>query len=103
MLTRDPDKASNTSPPPIGAVEADYGSVDHLTALLRNGNFDDLVISMNRDQLESQLQLINAAATVGNLRILPSCFGLEQTHPKAQRLATLIHNVAMEDHLVAKA
>lgn len=75
LLTRNPAKAAETYPPPIRAIAADYSSVEALTTLLRDEDFDALVILIDRNQVQPQLNLVDAAAAVGGLHVIPSSFG----------------------------
>ena len=106
-LTRDPDTAfSKALPTPVKVVRADYTSVEALTRTLQDGTFDALVILINRNELQAQINLINAAAAVGNgVHIVPSSFGIDYSHPEVKRLlGTLIGGkVAMEKHLFSIA
>ena len=106
-LTRDPDSASvKALPADVKIVRADYTSVEALTATLRDGSFDALVILINRLQPQAQINLIDAAAATGsNMHIIPSSFGIDYSHPDVKRLqAPLIEDkMAMEEHLFSVA
>ncbi|KAK5701294.1 hypothetical protein LTR17_022708 [Elasticomyces elasticus] len=104
LLSRDPKKSSKQYPPPIKALLADYNSVEQLTQTLReNGPFDSLVILINRDQLEPQVRLIDAAIAAGVPHIVPSSFGIGSSSPEIKDLPQIQAKMQMEKYLVGKA
>ncbi|KAK5122244.1 hypothetical protein LTR85_004154 [Meristemomyces frigidus] len=103
LLTRDPAKAAETYPAPTKTLAADYSSVPNLTTLLRAGAFDALVILINRDQVTAQTNLLDAAAAVGGLHVIPSSFGTSYEHPKGRQLGALINKLPVEQHFLRLA
>jgi len=103
LLTRDPKKAAETYPFPIRCETADYTSIDQLTTVLKSVNPDTLVILINREQLDPQLKLIDAALAAGVPHLIPSCFGLDMSDPRVRELPVTQSKVAMEDYFLRKA
>ncbi|KAK4548651.1 hypothetical protein LTR36_009562 [Oleoguttula mirabilis] len=103
LLTRDPAQAAQTYPPPIHTVQTDYSSVSALTTVLRNGAFDALVILINREQPDPQIRLLDAAAAVGGLHVIPSAFGTQTEHPMARQVSAMLSKLPVEEHWLALA
>ncbi|KXL46329.1 hypothetical protein M433DRAFT_160044 [Acidomyces richmondensis BFW] len=103
LLTRDPKMAAETFPHPIRCEMADYSSADQLTAILKSVKPDALVILINREQLEPQLKLIDAAIAARVPHLIPSCFGLDLSDPRVRELPVTQSKLAMEDYLLRKA
>ncbi|KAK5684791.1 hypothetical protein LTS10_002865 [Elasticomyces elasticus] len=104
LLSRDPEKSSKQYPPPIKALFADYNSVEQLTQTLReNGPFDSLIILINRDQLEPQVRLIDAAIAAGVPHIVPSSFGIGSSSPEIKDLPQIQAKMKMERYLAIRA
>ncbi|TKA72326.1 hypothetical protein B0A55_06751 [Friedmanniomyces simplex] len=110
LLTRHPDTTAQHYPPPIQVLQTDYTSVDQLTATLRqaggdggSGGVDSLVILINRDELESQIRLIDAAIAAGVPHIVPSSFGIDSSSPEVSALPQIRAKMEMERYLVGKA
>ncbi|KAK5725996.1 hypothetical protein LTR15_004187 [Elasticomyces elasticus] len=104
LLSRDPDRASKQYPPPTKAISADYTSVEQLTEILQqDGPFDSLIILINRDQLEPQIKLIDAAIAAGVPHIVPSSFGIDSSSPEVHDLPQIQGKMKMEKYLLNKA
>ena len=103
LLTRDPEKAAQRYPSPIKTAKADYDSVEQLTQTLRDGNFDSLVILINRNELDPQIRLIDAAIAAGVPHIVPSSFGIGNTAPELRLVPSLMAKVKMEEYVMEKA
>ena len=84
-------------------MQADYGSVEALTAILRAGQYDAVVSLINQQQLEAEMAIIQAAVAAGVQRILPSAFAMGTERPEARALPTLQVKVTAEDYLRAQA
>jgi hypothetical protein len=102
-LSRNTAQAAKNFPPSIKHVQIDYSSTTQLTDVLREGQFDSLIILINRHQNDPQLKLIDAAVTAQIPHIIPSSFGITSTHPEILRLPQVKEKFEMEKYLVDKA
>lgn len=104
LLTRNPDKTKSAFPG-LNAIQANYESTDDLTTSLRDeaGKQDALIILINRDEAQSQINLIDAAITSGIPHVIPSAFGFTTTHPGMRESPVLEAKARMEDYLIQKA
>jgi uncharacterized protein YbjT (DUF2867 family) len=103
LLTRNPEKAAQTYPPPIKTVKADYDSVERLAAVLKDLRPDAVVSLINRDQKEAQLKVIDAVAEAGVPHLIPSAFGIDLSDPRVRDSPAAKNKAEMEDHLLEKA
>lgn len=83
--------------------QRDYNSVDQLTSVLLRTKPDSLVVLINRNELDAQIKLIDAAIAANVPHIIPSCFGVDTSDPRIREVPSLREKVAMEDYLLRKA
>lgn len=103
-ITRDVDKTLQAFPS-IKAIYGDYTSASTLAPSLRNDSksFDTLVSLLNRDQVDAQTTLLDAAALAGIPHIIPSEFGIDLSPPEIRPMPCYATKVAMEDHVLRLA
>jgi nucleoside-diphosphate-sugar epimerase len=103
-ITRDIDKTLQAFPS-IKAIYGDYTSASALAPSLRNDSkpFDALVSLLNRDQVDAQTTVLNAAALAGIPHIIPSEFGIDLSPPKIRSMPCYATKVAMEDYMLRLA
>ncbi|KAH0493359.1 hypothetical protein TgHK011_000033 [Trichoderma gracile] len=99
VLTR--SQASNDYGAEVKVVEADFNSVDSLTAALENQ--DAVISTIGKSGLEQQTLLIDAAAAAGVYRFIPSEFGSCTTSPKVADLPFYSTLATVRNYLTEKA
>jgi uncharacterized protein YbjT (DUF2867 family) len=104
LLTRNLSKTKEAFPS-LPAVEADYDSLEALTkALTEDVGAQDAVVSLiNREELQAQINLIDAAIAAKIPHLVPSSFGLGTRESWSHELPILKAKTEMEDYVVAKA
>ena len=100
-LTSKPDQVKEKYGDQVQARKADYSSVDTLAHSLHD--CDALVILLNRDSLDAQILLIDAAVAAGVPHIVPSCFGQDTRMEEWRTNPAVQSKVKMEDHVVKLA
>ena len=100
-LTSKPDQVKEKYGDQVQARKADYSSVDTLAQSLQE--CDALVVLLNRDSLDAQILLIDAAVAAGVPHILPSCFGQDTRMEEWRTNPAVQSKVKMEDHVVKLA
>jgi hypothetical protein len=97
-LTSKPDQVKEKYGDQVQARKANYSSVDTLAQSLHD--CDALVILLNRDSLDAQILLIDAAVAAGVPHIIPSCFGQDTRMEEWRTNPAVQSKVKMEDHVV---
>jgi hypothetical protein len=100
-VTRDVDKSRKTWPE-VNAVFGDYTSPESLAVAFRDedGPYDSLISLLNRDQVEAQITLLDAAVLAKIPHVVPSEFGFDLCTPEIRSWPWLSAKVAMEDYLL---
>lgn len=86
--------STHTFPPSVKVRQVDYGSRDSLVSALRGQ--DAIVSTLGTLALDRQLLLINAAATAGVRRFIPSEFGSDTSNPKCAGLPVFHNKLATQ-------
>jgi hypothetical protein len=104
LLTRNLSKTKETFPS-LPAIGADYDSLEALTkALKEDAGAQDAVVSLiNREELQAQINLIDAAIAANIPHLVPSSFGLGTRETWSHELPILNAKTEMEDYVLAKA
>jgi nucleoside-diphosphate-sugar epimerase len=104
VVTRDVDKSRETWPE-VRAILGDYTSPETLANAFRDEHepYDSVVALLNRDQLEAQITLLDAAVLAKIPHIIPSEFGFDLSTDEIRSWPWLAAKVAMEDHLLKLA
>ena len=100
-LTGKPDQVKQKYGDQVQARKADYSSVGTLVPSLQD--CDALVILLNRDSLDAQIMLIDAAVAAGVPHIIPSCFGQDTRMEEWKTNPAVETKIRMEDHVVKLA
>lgn len=88
-------------PAGIDVAEVDFTSLDSLKSALAGQ--DAVISAVGTAGLESQLLLVDAAASAGVKRFIPSDFGADLENPKARQLPVFGLKVKVENHLIETA
>ncbi|EGR44738.1 uncharacterized protein TRIREDRAFT_69805 [Trichoderma reesei QM6a] len=99
VLTR--SQASKDYGAKVKVVEADFNSVNSLTAALENQ--DAVISTIGKSGSEKQRLLIDAAVTAGVYRFVPSEFGSCTTSPKVADLPFYSTLATVRNYLIEKA
>ena len=104
LLTRNREKTTQEFPG-LKAVQVDYDSSERIVKTLHKevGSQDALVILINRDQLQPQINLMEAAIATGIPHVVPSCFGIGSRDASFRSLPIWETKVQMEDYVIRKA
>jgi nucleoside-diphosphate-sugar epimerase len=100
-LTSKPEQIEEAYKDQVQARKADYSSVDTLAPSLQD--CDALVILLNRNALDAQILLIDAAVAAGVSHIIPSCFGQDSTIKEWRTNPAAEEKIKMEDHVIKLA
>jgi len=98
VLSRESSTA--TFPSSVKVTQADYSSVESLTAALKGQ--DAVVSAVGTEGLVGQSTIIDAAIAAGVKRFLPSEFGSNLANPKTAALPVFGHKVATRNHIEEK-
>ena len=103
LLTRNPETTAQEYAG-LRAIQVNYDSAEALTKTLREdvGSMDALVILINRDQLQPQLNLMDAAIAAHIPYIIPSSFGIGSRDQFLRSLPIWDTKVQMEDYVERK-
>jgi len=99
VLTR--QVSTHTFPSSVKVRPVDYSSLDSLASALRGQ--DAVISTMATLALDRQLLLIEAAATAGVRRFIPSEFGSDSSNPKSAALPVFTNKLAAQKALRDKA
>lgn len=106
LITRDATKTRQrfnsyvTATDKVKVEEADFSSAESIAPLLRK--HQSVVILINRNELEAQIKVIDAAIEARVDQIIPSSFGLDTSIPEVRANPAVAEKVQMEDHLFSK-
>lgn len=87
-------------PAGVEVVEVDYSSLESVTAALQGQDF--VVSTLSSLAVGAQLTFVEAAATAGVKRIVPSEFGSNLDVPSVRKLPVFADKVKVQDALIAK-
>jgi uncharacterized protein YbjT (DUF2867 family) len=96
VLKRSGSKSS--LPAAMDVVEVDFTSLDSLKSALAGQ--DAVVSAVGMQGLESQLLLIDAAASAGVKRFIPSEFGSNLENPNTRKLPVFAGKMKVQNHII---
>jgi uncharacterized protein YbjT (DUF2867 family) len=84
----------------VKVEEVNFTSAKSLVPVLRG--HQSVVILINRNELQAQLEVIDAAVEAGVDQIIPSSFGIDTRIPEVRANPAITDKIQMEDHLFSK-